>query len=366
MDATSPIRASDWIPGSAPRDVEPEAPRGDGSIRWFEVTAASAGAEQLHRQLGSACPGLTAEMLADVLRPDEEPAGKSYADGEIKLASTCAVEARSNSAKAKRGEAGGVGGALVISPVELLAGEDWLISCWHPARVFVGPTNAGEEAPADSAEHRECVVRRWSNGTGRTAGDLGVLAIDELLLGYGDAHRTLLRWVEDWELSYHQDLDLDQADLDARRGELASLWGSMAVLRDWIRPQNRVGLSEDIGKAWLPATDAELVVKADNRIDRALEGIDKLANALRAGFSLLHVQQLEEARERREDLMRRIEIGAAVFLIPTLVVGFYGANTWVPGQGAHWGFWVMLAALVLLSALGVLMVLRWQRRDRRS
>jgi len=61
--------------------------------------------------------------------------------------------------------------------------------------------------------------------------------------------------------------------------------------------------------------------------------------------------------------MRRVEIGAAAFLIPTLVVGFYGANTWVPGQGSHWGFWVMLAALIALSLLGVGLVLRWQRRD---
>ena len=62
-------------------------------------------------------------------------------------------------------------------------------------------------------------------------------------------------------------------------------------------------------------------------------------------------------------MQRRIEIAAAVFLVPTLIVGFYGANTWVPGQGKHWGFWVMVAVLVLLSLASLLAVLQFQRRS---
>jgi hypothetical protein len=80
----------------------------------------------------------------------------------------------------------------------------------------------------------------------------------------------------------------------------------------------------------------------------------------------IHLQQLDEQRDKREKLMRRIEVVAAAFLIPTLIVGFYGANTWVPGQGAHWGFWVMIVVLLLFSALGVGLVLRWQGQERRA
>ena len=50
-----------------------------------------------------------------------------------------------------------------------------------------------------------------------------------------------------------------------------------------------------------------------------------------------------------------------MFLVPTLVVGFYGANTWVPGQNKHWGFWVMVGALVIFSCLTVA-ALRAQRQ----
>ncbi len=62
-------------------------------------------------------------------------------------------------------------------------------------------------------------------------------------------------------------------------------------------------------------------------------------------------------------MQHRIEAAAAVFLVPTLIVGFYGANTWVPGQGKHWGFWVMVAVLVMLSLGSLVAVIYLQRRS---
>jgi hypothetical protein len=91
------------------------------------------------------------------------------------------------------------------------------------------------------------------------------------------------------------------------------------------------------------------VVEVDERVDRALEGLARLSETLRGAFGLLHVEQTEEQRQREERSARRLETLAAVFLVPTLVVGFYGANTWVPGQGRHWGFWVMVGILIALS-----------------
>ena len=43
---------------------------------------------------------------------------------------------------------------------------------------------------------------------------------------------------------------------------------------------------------------------------------------------------------------------AAIFLIPTLIVGFYGANTWVPGQQRHCSFWVMVVVIITLTYMG--------------
>jgi CorA-like Mg2+ transporter protein len=68
-------------------------------------------------------------------------------------------------------------------------------------------------------------------------------------------------------------------------------------------------------------------------------------------------------RDRIESRARRIEVLAAVFLIPTLIVGFYGANTWLPGQQREWGFWVMVAVIVMLTWIGTRMVLALRDRD---
>jgi Mg2+ and Co2+ transporter CorA len=159
---------------------------------------------------------------------------------------------------------------------------------------------------------------------------------------------------------------MDEQDMRRHREQLAELWALMAVLRDWIKPQNQSGLEGDLEKAWLPIEDEDLATAVDERINRALANLRDLAGTLRSSFNLIHLQQLDEQRDKREKLMRRIEVVAAAFLIPTLIVGFYGANTWVPGQGAHWGFWVMIAVLVMFSALGVGLVLRWQGQERRA
>src|SRR4029077_4694381 len=86
--------------------------------------------------------------------------------------------------------------------------------------------------------------------------------------------------------------------------------------------------------------------------------------SMRASFSVLHVQTAEAARDRKERTQHRVELIAAIFLVPTLVVGFYGANTWVPGQGKHWGFWVMLVALLILTSVAVATVLNWRHQER--
>jgi uncharacterized membrane protein len=294
-------------------------------------------------------------MLEDLLTPDDAPAGISYGDGTVRLASTFSVEAVRGGHQRERGTAQGTG-VLRFQPVELLAGERWLISCWHPRRMFQGAIKIGEER-ADSADDVfGAVAECWTRRRGGGAGDLGVAVMNELALSYAPAYRELFSWLEDWELSLYVNNDLDNRD------ELPELWGLMAVMRDWLNPLNRPGLRADVSKAWLVASDHDAVIEVDDRVDKALAGLAKLSERLRQSFGLLHLEQSEEQREHSERMQRRIEIAAAVFLVPTLIVGFYGANTWVPGQGKHWGFWVMVALLILLSFAALLGVLYLQRR----
>lgn len=349
--------ATVWTPGSPPRELELDGPPPADGIVWFEIDAATGEAEQLREALSARCPGLTLEMVEDLLSPDERPQRKSYGDGSVKLVSSFEVKAVRLETKQERGVPASAG-VLSFSPVELLGADRWLITCWHPTRVFTRPGEAETVSGITrfTSDHFDAVARRWASGNARNGGDLGVLLLHELALTYAPAHRALYGWLEDWELGVYVEDEVD-------RETLAQLWSSMAVLRDWVNPLNPAGVRRDLSKAWLPATDHAQVIAVDDRVDDALRSLRELGETLRASFALLHSKQTQEQRQRSDEIQRRVEIAAAGFLIPTLVVGFYGANTWVPGQQAHWGFWVMVGVLVVLSLGGVTLVRRWHREQ---
>ena len=96
--------------------------------------------------LGPRCAGLEIDMLEDLLTPDDEPEGLPYADGTIRLASTFSVAALREDVKVERGTPQRTG-VLRFQPVELLAGDGWLISCWHPQRTFAVRTRSARSRP---------------------------------------------------------------------------------------------------------------------------------------------------------------------------------------------------------------------------
>jgi hypothetical protein len=116
----------------------------------------------------------------------------------------------------------------------------------------------------------EDVQRRWRKGPGKTAGDLGVLIMHELALSYAAAHRKLYDWLEQWELQLY-------LSENAEREPIGVIWGSMALMRNWIKPLNPPGLRTDINNAWFSdATDHVEVVAVDERIDKALKALSEL------------------------------------------------------------------------------------------
>jgi CorA-like Mg2+ transporter protein len=347
-------RVSVWRQDGSSQVVQlSELPDGE-SFPWFELTCGAEDTAQVLDAISDHCPGLTEEMLCDLLTPDEQPEGKRY-DGEIRLASSFSVAPWRPEGHNERGTPHGVG-VFHFQPVEILAGDSWLITCWHPQRVFQGSKKVDEQPPGNTDDLFEAVARGWKREPRARPGDLGISVLHELALSYAPAHRALHAWLEDWELSLYIEDDLDNHD------QLPELWGLMAVFRDWLNPLNKPGLRADLDKAWLPASDHAAVIEVDERIDKALAAMGRLSETLRQSFGLLHVEQAEEQRQQSERTQHRVELIAAIFLLPTFIVGFYGANTWVPGQGRHWGFYVMVAVLVVMGVLAVGYVLRTHRR----
>lgn len=357
-------RISVWEPGKLPQTTTLSDLPAQG-LRWFELVCGAKEADTVLATLGGHCPGLTKPMLEDLLTPDEQPCGQRYGGG-IRLASSFSVTSWRPVEHVERGKPQGVG-VLHFQPVELLAGRDWLITCWHPQRTFQGSKMIEEDPPGDADELFEAVAERWERRSCEMAGDLGVWVMHELALTYAPAHRDLYAWLEDWELSLYTKGDDDG---DGKGSEdpdqLPELWGLMAVLRSWLTPLNKPGLRSDLGKAWLPASDHSAVKEVDDRVDKALAALGRMSETLRQSFGLLHLEQTEEQRQLSERMQRRFELIAAGFLVPTFIVGFYGANTWIPGQGEAWGFEVMVVALFLLSMVVVVSIWRSHKRTEAS
>jgi len=111
--------------------------QGAEGFPWIELACGADQTASALEALREYCPGLTSAMLEDLLTPDDEPEGDSYANGDIRLASSFGVSAQRPDEKLERGTPQGVG-VLTFQPVELVAGSDWLITCWHPRRTFQG------------------------------------------------------------------------------------------------------------------------------------------------------------------------------------------------------------------------------------
>ena len=357
------VSATAWAEGRGPEAFDLNAPPPPGGIRWFDVERPTDSAT-LIELLGPLCDGLEPEMLDDLLCPDEIPENRRWRDGEVRLASSFAVYA-----PAARGDGGlkpkfTSSAEAVYEPVELLAGKEWLITRWHGACLYRGAEEVdGDLSPVSRHSLRDAVSKRWTAKGRGGAGDLGVLVMHELALTYAPTHRRFHMALEKWELSlYEGRMGQQVSEKDEQR--LHDLRGACARLRDWLNPLNIPGLRHDPDKAWLPVADHQEVVEVDKRIDKALEELSRLGDRLRNAFHLLHIQRLEEQRERSARLQRRIEILAPIFVVPTLVVGFYGANTWVPGEHQHWGFLVMVAAIVVLTCITAIVLWVTSRRHR--
>jgi hypothetical protein len=360
-------RASVWLPGKPPRMGPSDETVPSGGTLWFDIDRLTASPDSIMDVYGPRCHGLTREMVKDLLAPDRYPEGRHYPNEQVRLVSTFSVRALP-AAQREEGEPPSERfespGDLLMQPVELIAGPGWLLSCWHMRRRYRGINPVATVNPEDADDLVDEVGKCWTAKNGKSSGDLGVLVMHELALTYAPVHRKLYDWLEEWELNLY-------VVAGAEREPLGQIWGSMSLLRRWIGPLNPPGVRSDVQKSWLPgATNRDEIVALDDRIDKALSSLRELGKAIRTAFGQMHAQLEEEGRERRERSTRSVEILAALFLVPTLVVGFFGANTWLPGDagqspGTTRAFTVMLIALGVLTASALAAVLFWQRTQRR-
>lgn len=363
--------ATAWIPGERPAPVDLDTDLLPGMVRWFDVCP-STSLEELFDRLEPHCDGLEPEMLQELLILDDLPQSCDWSDGAIRLASTFGIYPEGGQSGADWGLTGRPSASAIYQAVELLAGRDWLITKWHDPCLYCGSTRVMTMSePVGKGPLLDAVAKRWIGTECQRAGDLGVLVMYELSLTYAPAYRSFRTALEEWEMRLYGFSGQEKGEWEPEEevqtasdpeSELRNLWGARARFRDWLSPLNVSGLNEDLERAWLPADDHDEVRKVDERVDKALAGLRRLGDTLRSSFQLLHIQKSEAQREHRERLQRRVEIIATVFLVPTLVVGFFGSNTWVPGQNEFAGLEGMVAAMIALTLAVMAILWATQRR----
>lgn len=325
-------------------------------VLWVDIDLRALGgradaARELHGVLAPICPGIADEMIEDVLDADLWPKRRRY--GEVRAVSAAAVVPEEPGPESRS-----LAGSLTFQLVEMLAGDGWLVTCWHAPRRFTG----SEETPVEVEfrEHAQAIAEveeAWAEGSGSTAGDLGLTVVEQLVDTYPNVRQSLFDWLEAWELDLYRRCD---TDAPPDRKTLIELRALLFQYRKAIAPLNAAR-----GKAqhyWFAdVTSSEEAERIDDRIDRALRVVTELTDRLRSALDLVQLQLAQSQGRKTERLQRKFEQIAAVLLVPTLVAGAYGANTDFPGVGEEWGTIAMFALMAAGGAF-TLVLLRWLRR----
>jgi hypothetical protein len=189
VEQTSPTRpghflprlirqASLWLPAQDPERVSLQDMEGSDAIRWVDLYAGELRSPEALALLNPVCRGqLNARMARDLVTPKRFPAGREYEDGRIAL--TAAFRIR----HLQRGDAVVTS---VFEPVQLLIGEDWMLTSWLAPKVFRGRGEGTDEYADDaSAALYLAVADAWPDGDNGTAGDLAALVRRELAIACG-------------------------------------------------------------------------------------------------------------------------------------------------------------------------------------
>jgi hypothetical protein len=304
----------------------------------------------IYETLDPVCPGLTQQMVVDLFTVDPRPYVHHYTDEpHLRMVSAFSVRADESEEGASDAEASKAG-ALAFQLVEMLAGDGWVVTCWHRSKHYQGAEEIAEGPP----EGREDVMRGvevwWRQGGLSTAGDLATLVLHELVLTYPSASRVMNSWLEQWELDFHKRFEKTE------RHTLIDVRSLLAELEERLRAIERP--EADAADSWFTGLSSDKWPERLQRLmDRSLKDLDSIHATLRASLDLLGVhataQQLTLARHSaaaQERLQGALALVTSVLLVPTLIAGTFGANTQIPGQGKWWGFGLMVVLMVLGAA----------------
>jgi len=369
------VQATSWVAGAAPSE---EITSNSRAIRWFDIdrqanpTTVAQTLESVYGQ------PMTEALIKKLLSADPRPLPRTIGDGSIRSIMSFKVSAQREGVDAEPSDGARAPGVLIFEPLKLVAGPDWLLTCWHERRTFQGATERAMREANNPASHDRLLAtvrRRWVETESQTAADLGVLVLHELADTYAPARYELLVWLDDWELTLYQQ---GQVDGSALVKPLLELWGTAAVLRDWLNPLNLPGMKADLEKSWFSgATNRANVLDVDDRLGRTLKGLRGVTDALRASFAVAQFQLAEDDRrerererdrrererqhdrDEREKFQKWVALLTATLAGPTIVTALFGARATPFGDT-----WASFAAMLAITVASIVVI--WKLIGRRE
>jgi hypothetical protein len=354
------IEITEWRPAAQPESKSLFACGPTDAVRWFHVDVIHSEPDMIFEALEPVCPGLTEQMVVDLFTVDPRPYVHSYNDEpHLRMVSAFAVDADESEEGASDADASKAGG-LVFQLVEMLAGEGWVITCWHRSKRYEGAEEIAEGPPQGRDDVMNGVRKWWLQGGLSTAGDLATLVLHELVLTYPAAARVMNSWLEQWELDFHRRFDKTE------RHTLVDARSLLAELEERLRAIERPEAEAD--DAWFTGlSDEKWALRVQRLVERALSDLESIHGTLRASLDLLGVhataQQLRLAQDQAkssERLQGALALVTSVLLVPTFIAGTFGANTEIPGQGKWWGF-VLMVVLMVIGAIATWLLIRPRR-----
>ncbi len=151
-------------------------------MRWVDIYGGGLEKGELLALLNPICRGqLTDRMARDLITHKRFATGGGYRKSEVVL--TSAFRVRHLRRDPERSSGGDL--TSVFEPIQLLVGEDWLLSCWHPPRVFHGLGDAGDNGDDSSNGLYLDIARRWPATHAKSAKDLAALVQRQLAIANG-------------------------------------------------------------------------------------------------------------------------------------------------------------------------------------
>jgi Mg2+ and Co2+ transporter CorA len=347
LSATKMVRLFDCVPGAPLREVDLARAHEAEGVLLVDLDVVVLDAEDAEKALQRVCAeGITRAMVDDLLAADPRPKVARFLGDEVRLVSTVHVTAEEYEGPARASKAG----RLVFHPVELAAGDGWLVISRHRGGVYDGANEVDQVEPLPLDSLIAAIEPAWRKLADANSSDLGMLILDAVAVSYRTAHRELHAWLDSWELDFNDRLHETETDT------LKDVRGLLTRLR--VRLTALSPLHDQPADAWFANAVSDAAAESlDRRLERSLRQLEETSEALRSSLQVMatagtaeQLRLAQEQRERGQKLDDRITSITALLLVPTLIVGVYGANTMLPGRD-HWTGFVAMLLLIVGSAI---------------